>query len=183
MFVLAFEIIVWSVIQISFFFYYCTFLSPLHSDEVEKISQYMKIRLDFQVNRGRQNKSCNISVCVLQKFRENQFHEFFFFGSDRLLKYLDCKKKRKRKEKYLKSFWSYGRVSIRWHSRFLHHSMSNRSMHIRTFFAWLHIWILNGLEQCVHSWLKLELSARVTNRSIAIILWRYNIQKNYVVYY
>ena len=61
------------------FFYYCIFLCPLHSDEVEKISQYMKIRLDFQVNRGRQNKSCNISVCVLQKFRENQFHDIFFY--------------------------------------------------------------------------------------------------------
>ena len=129
--------------------------------------------------------------CYLQYFMYDFMYAFekivkinftnFFFGSDRLLKYLDCKKKekkRKEKKKYLKSFWRYGRVSIRWHSRFLHHSMSNRSMHIRTFFAWLHIWILNGLEQCVHSWLKLELSARVTNRSIAIILWRYNIQKN-----
>ena len=176
MFVLAFEIIVWSVIQISFFFYYCIFLCPLHSDEVEKISQYMKIRLDFQVNRGRQNKSCNISVFYKNFVKINSTN--FFFRIRQTSKIPRLQKKRKRKEKYLKSFWSYGRVSIRWHSRFLHHSMSNRSMHIRTFFAWLHIWILNGLEQCVHSWLKLELSARVTNRSIAIILWRYNIQKN-----
>ena len=37
-------------------------------------------------------------ICVLQKFRENQFHDIFFFGSDRLLKYLDCKKKEKKRK-------------------------------------------------------------------------------------
>ena len=42
-------------------------------------------------------------ICVLQKFRENQFHEFFF-RIRQTSKIPRLQKKRKRKEKYLKSF-------------------------------------------------------------------------------